>query len=379
MLPGPVIVNECPKCHGLVLRRTLASGNTIGAKRWTDGEFRARMLPTTPSLVRCGHCKQVTWKDEFKKIDSYESYLGFLVFSEDENDKQRMQEAEVKQDKYDNLSYFEEPSPEELVEYISRSTLSDDKELYTRTRIWRKWNDARRDDDSFKPLHEAERLNLSRIVKLIEATSENTLILAEAYRELGDFRRAKNILEQHLFNNDEQPIAEFLRELIDHDDSQVCLIAEEGDREWRILRRLRHRNEPNPSFPPFDPGGPPVFEIASRDWWVKPVGMLVHNWALIDRNNNGNATVYFFHDRGVTKNGNPKFTYRQLKGRCAVIDYLDFEDKELAAVELKFNGFQELSKKPGPWDGSEPFGTFYDARETEEGVYSRGGYWEKMS
>jgi hypothetical protein len=70
--------------------------------------------------------------------------------------------------------------------------------------------------------------------------------------------------------------------------------------------------------------------------------------------------------------------FRSLEGRCAVVDSLDFEDEEFAAFELEFNGFQELKKKPGPWDGSEPFGTFYDARETEEGIYSRGGYWRKM-
>lgn len=102
-------------------------------------------------------------------------------------------------------------------------------------------------------------------------------------------------------------------------------------------------------------------------------------WALIEKNTDGTATAYFFHDLGTTKNATPGYRYYQLKGRCAVVDSLDFEDEELAAFELEFNGFQELSKKPGPWDGSEPFGTFYDARETEEGIYSRGGYWKKMS
>jgi hypothetical protein len=144
-----------------------------------------------------------------------------------------------------------------------------------------------------------------------------------------------------------------------------------------MLRRLRSRKDPNHCLPAYDNSGPPVFSIASKNWWFKPVGMLVQNWALIEKNTNGTATVFFFHDLGTTKNTISEYRYYQLKGRCAVVDSLDFEDEELAAFELKFNGFQELSKKPGPWDGSEPLGTFYDARETEEGVYSRGGYWKK--
>jgi hypothetical protein len=143
-----------------------------------------------------------------------------------------------------------------------------------------------------------------------------------------------------------------------------------------MLRRTRSRNDPNPTLPVYDSSGPAVFLITSKEWWVKPVGMLVHNWALIEKNTDGTAIAYFFHDLGRTKNANPNYRYFQVKGRCAVVDSLDFENEELAAYELEFNGFQKLSKKPGPWDGSEPFGTFYDARQFEDGVYSKIGFWK---
>ena len=131
------------------------------------------------------------------------------------------------------------------------------------------------------------------------------------------------------------------------------------------------------SLPDFDPTGPLVFTIGSRDWWVKPLEMLVHNWALIENSSVGTATIYFFHDNGLLRNGAVDFTYRQLKGRCAVVDSLDFKDVDLAAFELEFNGFKKLSKNPGPWEGSIPIGTFYDARETEDRIYSKGAYWQQ--
>ena len=379
MLPGPVIVNKCPRCSGLVKQRTLASGNTLGAKRWTDGEFRARMLPRTPSLIRCGHCHQVSWRRDFEEVDSYDSYLGFLAFSEKEEDKRRMEEAELKQTQYADLPYYEEPSGDEITDFVSQGMSSSDEELYARVRAWQRWNDGRRDDDSYKPLTLDEQQNLRRVVELLEASGGQELILAEAYRELGELHRAKDLLERGVIPGDHQSVVQFIIELIERGDSQVCLIADDDEREWRMLRRLKSRENPEPALPPYAEDGPPVFEIGSRDWWFKPVEMLVHNWALIENNPNGTATVYFFHDQGLAKNADPRYKYSQLKGRCAVIDSLDFEDDALAECELEFNGFQQLSKRPGPWDGSEPFGTFYDARLSEDGLYSRLGFWKSLN
>jgi hypothetical protein len=378
MLPGPVIVTKCPNCQGLVLRRTFASANTLGAKWWTDGEFRARMLPMTPGLIRCGHCSQVAWRDAFEEVDSYESYSGFLAFSKEEDAKKRIENAKAKRAQYENLPYFEGPSAEEIIRFVNQSSLLADQEVHARILAWRSWNDSRRDEDKYQALTEEEERNLIRIVELLEKAGDQILLLSEAYRELGDLESARRVIDHSAFADEEQSTVQFLLELIDRGDTQVCLITEDDDREWRMLRRERSRNAPNPSLPAYETSGPPVFSIVSNKWWFKPVGMLVHNWALVEKNTDGTATVYFFHDLGTTKNTPPGYRYYQLKGRCAVVDSLNFEDEELAVLELEFNGFEELSKNPGPWDGCEPFGTFYDARGTEDGVYSRGGYWEKM-
>ena len=38
MIPGPDQIVACPKCNGLAKYRTLLSGNTFGARVWTDGK-----------------------------------------------------------------------------------------------------------------------------------------------------------------------------------------------------------------------------------------------------------------------------------------------------------------------------------------------------
>ena len=48
---------------------------------------------------------------------------------------------------------------------------------------------------------------------------------------------------------------------------------------------------------------PKEIKIESKTWWVKPIEMLVQNWALIEENSKNKFTAYFFHDRGTTKGG----------------------------------------------------------------------------
>ena len=58
MMPGPILIKKCSACGGLIEEEILMSGNTCGAVYWTDGEHYAPMLPDTPELVKCPHCKE---------------------------------------------------------------------------------------------------------------------------------------------------------------------------------------------------------------------------------------------------------------------------------------------------------------------------------
>jgi hypothetical protein len=60
---------------------------------------------------------------------------------------------------------------------------------------------------------------------------------------------------------------------------------------------------------------PKEMKIVSKTWWVKPIEMLVHNWALIEENSKNKFTIYFFHDRGTTK-GSREHSNLTLKARA---------------------------------------------------------------
>jgi len=118
---------------------------------------------------------------------------------------------------------------------------------------------------------------------------------------------------------------------------------------------------------------PPLFAIRSRDWWVKVTGMLEHNWALIEDQEDGSAVAYFFHDDGGFLSSKYRFEPRR---RSPVIDSLSFGSHDEAVHGLRRNHFHRLEEHPGPWQGGQPSGAFFDARDEGRNIYSSGRYWK---
>jgi hypothetical protein len=61
MKPGPDIIVACPRCGHRAMVPTLMSGNTFGARHWTDGYVEAPMLPRQPPIAVCRKCRHVYW------------------------------------------------------------------------------------------------------------------------------------------------------------------------------------------------------------------------------------------------------------------------------------------------------------------------------
>ena len=119
---------------------------------------------------------------------------------------------------------------------------------------------------------------------------------------------------------------------------------------------------------------PPLFEIKSRCWFWKVIAQGRHNWALVDCDENGKATAYFFHDCGTTLWPNPfKIIRNEYSG---IVDSIEFMSLHSAWSALNGNGF-------GNFDAHEyfecymPKEIFWDARKYEKNIYSSGRFWNK--
>ena len=170
-----LLVRECPHCKAHVVQEDTLSGNTIGAKFYTDGKREAKMLPDHPALVRCPACSNLFWVDEAVQVSS-----GF----EAANGKPQV------------LA----PSGKEMLEFLSGPVLPKDKELYVRISAWRSANDAWRGVPNATPaFSKNQEQNLKALsVMLDEAEPNQRILKAEIARELGKFDECLRLLSQPL-------------------------------------------------------------------------------------------------------------------------------------------------------------------------------------
>lgn len=383
--PGPTLIYECTCCKKSFMRRTIASGNTFGARLRSDGRMFAPMLPTTPPIIACPHCNEAVKLFELEPIANFRTYFPGSFFSmlkeEKQSDQEQNQEkiereiAEKFQDTpmyelANSLQYFAilennkfEPKVELALRKHALWTHNDELYPYTvpsrfKERI--KSHTSLEDKSIDKSISNAK-INMQLLADNLDSSQEDELMLkAELMRELGKFEQACLLLDREISDG---ATAEQIIRRAEQKNDRVFLLAEKDDLYDLEYAWTARRYEPEKIAIPFEELQPPLFKIKNRNWFVKVLGMLTHNWALIEENKDLTATVYFFQDQPEGE-------------RPAVIDSLNFADETEAWDALNRNGFELLKTSPGPWMGCEPKGYFYDARSTKNGIYSKEGYWK---
>ncbi len=382
--PGPTLIYECPGCKGHFSRRTIGSGNTFGARIRSDGRLFAPMLPTTPPLVACPHCNavvQIFIQNPIAQFRTYFSRSSFLKINGEEQSShdtdEEMQEQKLAE-LYGNTPMYLRANAGHYFDLLESDEFDKTAELALRKNaLWacndeiyrstipqgfraRLYLDPEVTSNNDFEHHARAHKNLQLLFESLGEIDEDELVLkAELLRELGLFKQACELLDRELNNG---TAAEQIIRRAEAKDSRPFLLADKDDQyEWEYAWNAR-RYEPEKIATPFEEITPPLFKISNRDWYVKVLGMLSHNWALIEEHKDNTATVYFFQDHADGE-------------RPAIIDSLDFEDALEAWDALTRNGFDFLKNNPGPWMGCEPKGYFYDARTTESAIYSNGKYW----
>lgn len=181
MLPGPDYVYQCPNCGHLLTNGSLLSGNTIGARVFSDGKEIAPMLPDFPNLTKCKKCEEIFWLSKLDEIGTYD--WGYCENSEwQEADKAEFLEIE---------DYFNA---------ISQGKAENrDEELLVRQLIWWTYNDRIRDGEDIFNDEQDEALwidNVQKLKNLLDHSDLNQRIMkAEICRNLGDFKACVNLIQ----------------------------------------------------------------------------------------------------------------------------------------------------------------------------------------
>ncbi len=101
-------------------------------------------------------------------------------------------------------------------------------------------------------------------------------------------------------------------------------------------------------------------EIQSTDYWVKVLGMLIQNWAVIESTGTQKCYVYFFTDH------------------AEIFDRLEFKNTEDARDGLIRNGFSLYDDDPHYADFiAKPEPPFHLNPVVHGPVYSLGEFWKE--
>lgn len=204
MVPGESIIRRCPSCEGSIRQRTLASGNTFGARLWTDGKMDAPMLLSYPPLVRCPHCGTLLWLPAADEIGTEPPGQAETPGIEDPPD----------------------PTEQDLLEASRTPPVgAQDEEVFIRIEAWHAANDPRRQDGHADVRLSSESIaNMEALSQLLDQENpEQRIMKAELAREMGLFDETERLLD-FPFEEDLVPTVGFIRRLALEQDRSVAEI-----------------------------------------------------------------------------------------------------------------------------------------------------------
>lgn len=190
MLPGPNIVRECPKCTKPFSQMTMSSGNTFGAKLWSDRKLDAPMMIENTKCGVCPECGSFIWIERSLEI-------GRVAWNA------------IKESKYPNARLYKNPRIVDYVEALNDLTLNTKDEICIRNLLMHCSNDQFRNGLPKLTVPAEDQKNQLRLIELLGDSEDDRLLKAEIHRELGNFDSALAILEG-VFDQSRQWVAEKL-------------------------------------------------------------------------------------------------------------------------------------------------------------------------
>ncbi|MFG6428467.1 hypothetical protein [Roseateles sp. LYH14W] len=189
--PGPTKIIQCPGSDEIRSVPSINSGNTFGARIWTDGYMVAPMLPRFPAVTRCSDSGPIFWVASAKVLGEITPW-GELPASAPQGWKQAPTVRSLKGAEY--------------LQAIADG-LGDTAErlAYLRRHAWWEANHQRRPREASQAAIEssdfaagsADRDNLEALLASLDESNVNQLLTkVEGLRQLARFDEAAVLLER---------------------------------------------------------------------------------------------------------------------------------------------------------------------------------------
>lgn len=181
-LPGPARKAYCPHCHAVKLIATIASGNTFGAKMWSDMKSEAPMAPRASYVQKCEACSK---------------YFTLAAWADYEVEPEYAEDGES--GTWGNLTYGE--WAEAMAQFEADSTYADADErasvyinfLQTYNDEFFRGNEPKEPAESDKALFIKYVDKLAGILPLEKVGADGAIMVLEFYREAGQWDKVAEL------------------------------------------------------------------------------------------------------------------------------------------------------------------------------------------
>lgn len=200
MIPGNTLILTCPYCGEEKEVMSIVSGNTFGARLWSDNKQIARMLPEISYVQKCPNCGKYYIMSRLKKTryseDRTSFEQGLLTFPE-------MKEA--------------------FVQLSKEGFINKKEESQVRMMLHHAYNDYYYRDSREKEVDKNDKILFREsALWLIKHHITDNVMKAEFYREIGEMEQARRTLDAAVINNDfVRGIADTIREKLDANECRV--------------------------------------------------------------------------------------------------------------------------------------------------------------
>lgn len=209
---GSDIYYKCPKCGAYLYTHSLISGNTFGARFFSDGKMAAPMLPEFPNLTKCRKCETIVMLSRLDEVVEdgsqkglFGKYLRLFPRTKIKN-KETEQVRELKEYQDINSPFIGRYECMHLGigDLYKALDVFPNDELYIRLKIWREYNGLFRhrffDSGNIShPILDSQdyKDNCCRLLNLLNKEDDDErLIMAELNRNLGNFTECLDLIQK---------------------------------------------------------------------------------------------------------------------------------------------------------------------------------------
>ena len=213
MLPAKPDILKCPHCGRLMRISALMSGNTFDMVQWSDTKRVTPMMESVSPVLKCPVCKKYFFYNRDQIVGSCNTWCN---------------------SSWGHLSY------KSLKEALGQLQPQGKDEITLRIMLLQGFNDHYGGCHGTLPRTDApadeHKFFNDNAKRLLELISENKLFCAEIYRELGEFDKSLELLNDIACDNRIAAIAEHIKERASRRDSRVFVVAGCGECERTAIK-----------------------------------------------------------------------------------------------------------------------------------------------